>query len=71
VVEFMGWLFLPLAINFFFLWKLEKHDHDMAKKHFGELYKQYEKLGKKYEKEQRKNIAAGIKERFKKQSPNN
>lgn len=67
----MGWLFLPLAINFFLLWKLEKYELKKVKIHFGELYKQYEKLGKKYEKEQRKNLAKGIKERFKKQSPNN
>jgi len=63
----MAWLFLPLALNFFLLWKLEKHEHNRVKIHFGELYKQYEKLGKKYEKEQRKNLATGIKERFKKQ----
>jgi hypothetical protein len=67
----MAWLLLPLALNFFFLWKLEQHEHNNVKKHFGELYKQYEKLGKKYEKEQRKNLATGIKERFKKQSPTN
>jgi hypothetical protein len=63
----MSWLFLPLALNFFLLWRLEKYEHNRVKHHFGELYKQYEKLGKKYEKEQRKNLTTGIKERFKKQ----
>ena len=67
----MSWLFLPLMLGFFFLWKIEEYDHNQAKKHFGELYTQYEKLGKKYEKEQRKNLTAGFKERFKKQDPIN
>ena len=57
---------LPLVINFFLLWRLEKHEIKRLKIHFGDLYKEYEKLGKKYEKEQRKNLTAGIKARLKK-----
>jgi hypothetical protein len=62
----LSWLLLPLALNFFLLWQYEKHEINRIKKHFGELYDNYQKLGKKYEKEQRKNLAAGIRKRLKK-----
>jgi hypothetical protein len=62
----LSWLLLPMALNFFLLWQYEKHEISKIKKHFGELYQNYEKLGKQYEKEKRKNIATQIRKRLKK-----
>jgi hypothetical protein len=62
----LSWFLLPISIQFFLLWQYEKHEINRIKKHFGELYKDYEKLSKKYEKEQRKNLTAGIRSRLKK-----
>jgi hypothetical protein len=52
----MTWVFLPLAVGFFLMWRIAEYELKQYKKAYGESESKLTKLRKKLEKEQRKSI---------------
>lgn len=53
----MTWVFLPLAVGFFLMWRIAEYELRQYKKAYGEAEYKLTRLRKRFEKEQLKSVS--------------